>query len=73
MRQRCRSFAGLSLCKVLGHLSITGTAKRRAIQVVSKAASRLWIKKTDPGTASGTQVGDWSPPTGSPGQGCLML
>ncbi|XP_023810165.1 uncharacterized protein LOC105353972 [Oryzias latipes] len=57
----CRGFAGRSLCKVLCHLGITGAAKKRAIQSVCEAAKKatrwLWMKRADPWSAAGTQVG----------------
>lgn len=57
----CRGFAGRSFSKVLSRLGITGVAKKRAIQSASEAAEKatrwLWIKRADPWTATGTQVG----------------
>ncbi len=57
----CRGFAGRSLCKVLSRLGITGVAKKRAIQSASEAAEKatrwLWIKRADPWSATGMQVG----------------
>lgn len=57
----CRGFAGRSLCKVLSRLGITGAAKKRAIKSACEAAEKatrwLWIRRADPWSATGTQVG----------------
>lgn len=53
----CRGFAGHSFCKVLTWLGLTGEAKRRAVQSVSKAAEKVtrWfrIKRADLWVAAG--------------------
>lgn len=52
-----------------------GVERRAAIRLATEKASIwLWIKRGDlwP-SAAGTQVGAWSPPSGSPGRECMMF
>lgn len=60
----CRGFVEQSLCSAYSVFGITGEGRRRAIynstEAREKAFSWIWIKRSDPWDAAGTQAEAWS-------------